>query len=146
MKKTAKKKRNTTVGKLAWLCHHGELIELLTEPMITRREYIRKFKPDCEVATRLKWFRLVKNPRALPKEYRLAVTKLRRAIKTRDAHKNRRDQKYHKLSAVVYAAHTNVYTAYGKCMGGIEKLHRKECPGCPWDYKGQTLLFYSSVR
>ena len=55
-------------GTLVWLCHHGHLLEILTEPMSARVRVIRETKPENEIATRLEWFRVVLHPERLPRE------------------------------------------------------------------------------
>ena len=35
----------TTIGRPAWHVHHEVLVEVLTEPIEARREYIRRAKP-----------------------------------------------------------------------------------------------------
>jgi len=55
----------TTVGLYAWHVHHERLVEVLTEPIQARIEYIRRQKPESEVATRLRLLRLVGDQEAV---------------------------------------------------------------------------------
>ena len=47
-------------AKFAWCCHHGSLIEALTEPWLNRVNYICSSKPKAEQASRLRSFRPVR--------------------------------------------------------------------------------------
>ena len=78
--------------RLYWHIHHDVLVEVITEPIKRRKDYIRKDKPKEEIATRL---RLLKKVKAEFKD--LPTTK-----------------------------------------EGWEKLHRQECPNCPWN--GETIF------
>lgn len=46
----------------AWHVHHGELVEMLREPIEKRIAYIRKWKPKEEIAVRLGLLKVVKGP------------------------------------------------------------------------------------
>jgi len=67
---------NPPLGTLFWFIHHGQPIEALTEPLANRRRYIRTNKPKNEVATRLKWLRVVKHPEKLPKRFLTDMAKV----------------------------------------------------------------------
>ena len=45
-----------------WHLHHGVLVENLTEPLKTRKDYIKSSKPEDEVKLRLKLLKKVKCP------------------------------------------------------------------------------------
>jgi hypothetical protein len=46
---------------VAWHIHHDTLLEVLTEPISTRRAFIKERKPAHEVALRLKLLKVVKD-------------------------------------------------------------------------------------
>ena len=97
--------------KFAWHVHHDILVEPLTEPIETRRAYIRANKPEQEIATRLRLLKAVKG--RLP-------AKLVEAMKAYDEARKAYDE------------------ALEASMPAIIKLHAKECPNCPWD--GETIF------
>jgi hypothetical protein len=115
-------------GTFVWLCHHGQLLEWLTEPMSARVGYIREHKPPHEVATRLEWFRVVLHPERLPIEVRETYAALRTASAA-----------WQTADAALRTAYADWQKAMIAHRAEIEALHREECPGCPWD--GKTLVF-----
>ena len=92
----------------AWHVHHDVLIEPLTEPIEVRQEYIRRYKPEHEIETRLRLLKPAVGP--LPAAY---------AKKAWAAY----DKK-------AWAAYEKAWAAYAP---EIEALHAIECPDCPWD-------------
>jgi hypothetical protein len=111
----------------AWHVHHGILIEPLTEPIEVRQRYIREHKPKHEQELRLRLLTKVKGE--LPAEATKAVEAFDKA---RIAYN------------VAWAEVTKATTAYTKARDAlalvgqnhkeeIEKLHRQECPDCPWN-------------
>jgi len=52
-------KRHNSI-QVAWCCHHEVLIDLLTEPFMSRINYISSDKPSHEQATRFRSFRPVR--------------------------------------------------------------------------------------
>ena len=118
--------------KWAWHVHHDVLVEPLTDPIETRREFIRQFKPAHEVATRLRLLKVVKG--RLP-------PKLVEALKAYDeawkAYDEARKAYYGAWKA--YNETRKAYVEASKAaMPAIIKLHAKECPNCPWD--GETIF------
>lgn len=83
------------IPKLYWLIHHQVLLEVTTEPIQERIEFIKEDKPKWEQPIRLKWMKPVKRPDLLPKivlerykEYRKtglyrSLDKLCKSIKVR---------------------------------------------------------------
>ena len=131
-----------------WHIHHEVLVEPLTEPLKNRIDYIKKNKPQEEVAVRLKLLKPVVG--RLPKEvistweaYGKALEacdKAREAyFKARDAYLKARESylKAREAYDKVQEACDKVQEAYGKAlkanMPAIEALHKKECKKCPWD-------------
>ncbi len=112
-------------GTWCWLIHHEVLLEKSTEPLSTRVEYIRCHKSKDEVATRLKWMRPVRGE--LPREFVVAWEAWDKAREAWGKAWETRDK---------------AWEAWDKALEdnrkSIEKLHEKECPGCPWD--GTTLF------
>jgi hypothetical protein len=97
------------VGNWYWHVHHEILAEPLIEPLENRIDYIKSSKNSKKV--RLKWLTSVKGP--LPQG-------LEQLWKKTFEGKNPTDVK-----AVLLCP-------------DLEKLHKKEHPGCPWN--GQTIL------
>jgi len=74
------------VGDFVWHVHHDILVEPLTEPFENRVEYIRRFKPEHEVETRLRLMRPVRETISPPKYWSEADAKRREAgAKRREA-------------------------------------------------------------
>ena len=103
-----------------WHVHHEILCEPLTEPIQTRIDYIKANKPEYEVETRLRLLKPVQHPESLPKEWKEACAK--------------RDEAYAKWDE----AYAKWDEANAKCLPEIEKLHKEECPNCPWN--GETIF------
>ena len=95
----------------AWHVHHDQLMELLTEDIEVRRQYIREHKPEDEQALRLRLLQPVRSqfPARLG-QAQVAYSQARAAY-----------------SQALVAA-----------LPKIEALHREECPDCPWD--GQSIF------
>lgn len=117
-------------GVLCWLIYHGELLGILSEPMSNRVNSICKYKPKEEVPIRLKWMRPVWGE--LPEDVVAANKRLTKALKARNKDNTMRTR------SRVDKAHVNWDRVVKRCRKSIEKLHTKECPGCPWD--GKTLF------
>ena len=117
-------------GTLCWLMFHGELLSVSFMPMSERVEDIKGYKPPREILTRLRWMRPVWGE--LPK----SVTKAgREVVRAREAHEESLEEvDYLRLDR----ANDKWKRAVKRCRKSIEKLHAKECPGCPWD--GETLF------
>ena len=96
-----------------WHAHHDILCESLIEPIQNRIDYIKANKPKHEVETRLRLLKPVQHPESLPKEWMEADAKWMEA-----------EAKWMEAEA--------------KCLPEIEKLHKEECPNCPWD--GRTIF------
>jgi len=99
-----------------WLCHHDVLVEYCYDYK-RRVAFIEANKPEKEILIRLRWFLPVKGE--LPKEFVGA------------------GQEYRAWQRCVEAKseHDAVWCKYKK---ELEALHKKECPGCPWN--GETLF------
>lgn len=116
----------------AWHVHHKALVEPLTEPIETRREYIRTNKPAEEQELRLRLLKPVKGK--LPDEIVQAGEAYGKAwaayTKGGEAHDK------------AWAAYTKAGEACDKAlethMPAILALHAIECPDCPWD--GHTIF------
>ena len=108
----------------AWHVHHDVLIEPLTEPIEVRQEYIRRYKPEHEIETRLRLLKPAVGP--LPAAY---------AKKAWAAYDKKARAAYAKKAWAAYdkkawAAYEKAWAAYAP---EIEALHAIECPDCPWD-------------
>ena len=130
------------VGTWCWLIHHRVIVERSTEPLARRVDFVRTFKPRNEVPIRLKWMRPVKGK--LPIEVVEAEKAFREAEKACTG-------TYRKIYEEAGKAYGEVGKAYGEAEKAyeetiernrpeIEKLHREECPGCPWDWDQGTLF------
>ena len=97
-------------GKMYWHVHHDTLLEWCWSAK-ERREYIRRNKPEDEIAIRLKLMKPVKGK--LPKEFIEADKKRVEA-----------DKKW-------VEADKKWVEAYRKHFATIKKLHDREC-GCSW--------------
>ena len=137
---------------LWWLIHHGHLLELCEESISGRRLYIKRYKSFDEVPVRLKWMRKVKRPDLIPEAgWRLkAVNRLNlKAKKAWDAYEKSTGPKRYKLwrkqsEALVefnHAKHMLQKSVVRRChRKAIIARHKKECPGCPFDYEKWTLF------
>ena len=125
---------NSPIGILIWHIHHDQLIELLTEPLQNRIDYIKANKPEAEIPIRLKWLTPVQHPEKVPEEF----------VKAREAYDKAWEAYDKARGAYVKAreAYDKAQEAYVKAWEDykpqIEALHREEHPGCPWN--GRTLF------
>ena len=107
-----------SVGQFAWHIHDDKLVEVLTEPIEARQEYIRLKKPQDEIETRLRLLKpVVGELPAAVIDAGLAVTK------------ERGWDSY---------AWMDMYNALRTHASEINTLHAQECPDCPWD--GKTIF------
>jgi hypothetical protein len=96
------------IGDWYWHIHHDKLIEQLTEKYETRVKHIINDKPINEIKTRLKWM----TPAELTFDEKFTLSTF---LKEQEKDKN----------AILVSPH-------------LEKLHREQHPGCPWN--GKTIL------
>lgn len=96
--------QHPSVGTLMWHVHHAILCEPL--PLVNRLAYIREYKPEDEIDTRLRWLTPVKGDVPADRDRALA-----------DYYRTRAD--YNRTLADSKSA--------------LEVLHASEHPGCPWD-------------
>ena len=127
------------VIEFAWHVHHDILIEPLTEPIESRREYIRMHKPLSGQPLRLRLLKPVvgKLPDALLKAgavYDKAGAVYGKARAVYDKAK----VAYGKADVVYGKASVAYDKAWADTAPEIEALHRQECPDCPWD--GNTIF------
>ena len=137
----------------AWHVHHNVLIELLTEPIENRIEYIKKFKPKNEVKLRLKLLKVVKGE--LPKEFVEAWQKYyetwqkyvevwQKYVEAKQEYNearrkyNEARRKYNKARQKHNEAWHEYIEVCKKYESQILALHEKECPNCPWN--GKTIF------
>ena len=144
-----------------WHIHHDVLVEYTTAPIEERIWYIQEHKPPEEVAVRLRLLKPVVGE--LPKAFAAAAKALvaarkaldaaekayRAAVKANpyaaekaltDAPKSYADAvKANRAAVKAFAAAEKALAATRlACADEIEKLHRNECPDCPWD--GKTIF------
>ena len=124
--------KGAKVGDLVWFCHHEIPIEVLTEPLENRIEYILSNKAQAEQAIRLHWFRPCKID--LPPELDAARSKLDAAQSKLDAARSAWDVACSNLVAARLAWDV-ACSKYADEINTLVKLH---LPGCPWD--GHTLF------
>ena len=107
------------IGDWGFLVHHKIPVEVLTEPIERRIDYIIANKPVAEVPIRLEWLRPVPVNR-LPDE----LIKAGRAyVEARRAYDE------------AWKAYVEAGKAYGP--GLLQAIH----PDCPYDYEQKTLRF-----
>ena len=127
------------VGEFFWHIHHERLLEVATEPIENRIEFIRKNKPSHEVETRLRLLKRVIGPLPHPllkaeKKYSEALEKYNKA---REKYNEARE-KYDKAREKYNEAWKECYKARKKYNDQIEELHKRECFDCPWN--GKTIF------
>lgn len=118
--------------KFAWHVHHGVLMEVLTDPIAVRRKYIRDCKPVSEQELRLQLLKPVKGK--LPTVLVDAAEALRKA---RLAIGRRFD---YKQDHALTAARKDMSVARRKTVVAVDKLHKQECPDCPWDAQRRSIF------
>lgn len=130
---------DNTIGKFAWHIHHSNYkLEVLTEPIEVRKEYIRNCKPSCEVDTRLRLLKVVQGtPPQMLVEAHDTLTEARKAY-------DKAYDKAYKVFGKACDTLTKACKAYDKvyraCSKEIDALHKLECPDCPWDEKQKTIF------
>ena len=132
-------KRN---NRLYWHVHHDKLWECMDIEQ-ERIDYIKKYKPPGEIDLRLKLMKPIRGK--LPRKLMAAGTELDAAwakweaawaewdaVRAKlDAARAERDAALAKWGAVLTSSDVVKY---------MEKLHKKECPNCPWDEKEETIF------
>ena len=131
-----------SVGQFAWHVHHDRLVEVLTESIEARQEYIRDAKPEDEIATRLRLLKPVVG------ELPAAVIDAGRAVtETWGAYiEARRADVKGRVYVEAMRAYAKARMAYGQVLrthasepnSELNTLHAQECPDCPWD--GRSIL------
>ena len=121
-----------SVGQFAWHVHHDKLVEVLTESIEARQEYIQLTKPQDEIDTRLRLLKPVVG------ELPAAVVEAGRAcLKTRQA----LDEETQFLNKA-WRALDKAWEAFNEALrthaSELNTLHAQECPDCPWD--GRSIL------
>ena len=99
-----------------WHVHHGVLCEPLTESVENRIAYIKASKPKDEIEIRLK----------------LLKPASKEASKARAVHEKAVSK------AWAYEAWAVYDKATSEAWAELERLHRTECPDCPWN--GKTIF------
>ena len=119
--------------KYYWHVHHDILCES-SGNIEERIEWIKNNKPQEEIELRLRLLREVKGK--LPEAYKTA----QEAYKiTWNAYKMtwntyKTAQEAYKTAQEAYKITCKAYETIWKAYKEeIEKLHKKECPGCPWN-------------
>ena len=120
---------------LYWHVHHDILLEPLTEPIEVRREYIRSKKPEHERELRLRLLKRIRGP--LPDNIEMLAID---CIRMWDAFVAACAKGWGTADAI--SAYDKAWLDHVKAIRDhrveIEKLHRQECPECPWD--GKTIF------
>ena len=130
-----------------WHIHHDVLVEYTTAPIEERIWYIQEHKPPEEVAVRLRLLKPVVGE--LPNAFFAARKALddawlayaaeakayRAAVK---ANPYAPEWAYRAARKALDGAVQALADARLACADEIEKLHRNECPDCPWD--GKTIF------
>ena len=118
-----------------WHVHHEVLLEWCLNHT-ERANYIRLSKPQSERATRLRLLRPVKGK--LPKG--VAET-WEACYKAWQVFNEARGVAYTKAWKTYHETRKAYAEALIKNKAKIEKLHKKECPNCPWN--GHTIFSIS---
>ncbi len=139
------------VPELYWLLHHEVLLEMTSEPIENRLNYIKKVKPKHERATRLRNLKKVANPSGLPspvynsyrnyieaRAMRTAMINVACFVSTRSIEFLDQKRAWDKR---INEAYRDFHKAVRENQRGIRKLHRKECPKHNFDYRHSTLRF-----
>ena len=132
-----KMKNNTPKIQFVWHCHHDILLEPLIESFGARVKYIKNYKPKEGQKLRLRLFKKVKGKLPpLTAERQRAFAEWQRAF-----------AEWQMAIAGWQRAITKWRMAFAewckKYAKEINKLHKKECPNCPWT--GKT-IFRQSYR
>ncbi len=114
--------------KLAFHCHHGELVEPVYDYQ-KRVDYIKQYKPKDEQELRLKLFRLIPEDR-IPGQDSVEWEASNKAWEA--SNKAREASNYGKLFIKAWGVYILKYQAQ------LEALHKELCPDCPWD--GKTIF------
>ena len=131
--------------RMYWHIHHEALVELSSEPIKHRIDYIKKCKPEYERELRLRLLKPVRGklPYAVAKAlkvFKRAAAFYRKANKAYE--KNWIDHHLNKKYNEAWASQSRALNAFGKTLVDhreeIEVLHARECPDCPWD--GYTIF------
>jgi hypothetical protein len=125
------------------------LWEWLTEPIENRIEYIKYWKPEHEVPTRLRLLKIIPSYRIRPliearKAYEMAEQSAKKTYDSTlqgfaksdtewDTIVNTAERAYELTVASALDAWDAVRRSFD-----MEALHRELCPDCPWD--GQTIF------
>ena len=136
-----------TMPRAYWHIHHDVLVEYTTAPIEERIRYIQGHKPPEEVAVRLRLLKPVVGE--LPESFAAAAKSLAAAEKAITAEWQAYSDAVQANPYVpewAYRAARKAFAAAEKalaatrlaCADEIEKLHRNECPDCPWD--GKTIF------
>ena len=149
------------IGDWGFLIHHGVPVEMLTQPIASRVDYIIAEKPASEIPTRLEWLRPVPLE-ALPArlvEARKAYTKAWKAyaeagkprVEARKAYVEARKARVEAGKAYVEAGKARVeagkaYVEAGKAYAEAREAYGRDMlrsahPDCPYDYEAKTLRF-----
>ena len=120
---------------LYWHIHHDVLCEPMTYPVEDRIAFIKANKPSSEVETRLRLMQPVRGK--LPPRFAKACAA--RAA----ARSAARSAAWASAAwSAARSARSAARDAYDKALNvsrpALERLHRKECPGCPWN--GHTIF------
>ena len=120
--------------KFAWHVHHNVLLEPLTETLKKRIAYIKKHKPEDEIATRLRLLKPVVG--GLPTAVAEAWKSYNKARKAYEA--------AWKSYIEPWKAYIEARKARDKALkiheAEILALHAIECPNCPWDKEQHTIF------
>ena len=123
-----------------WHIHHDQLWDRASEPIENRIAYIEALKPPHEIALRLRLLREITGP---------AIERLQIALQAYEAVEGPAWQAYQDVQGPAWQAYEAVqgpawqaYKAVEK-MIDFERLHREQCPDCPWDGKS---IFKNGAR
>jgi hypothetical protein len=124
------------VGTMCWHVHHNRIAEMTYGPLLDRVEWIKQWKPESEIPIRLERMRPVRGE--LPPE---VVDAIRDYMKTYITYMTGEwNTGSSERGAAYYLAAEVLIKTIENNQEAIEKLHREECPGCPWSWDQGTLF------
>ena len=130
--------------KLAWHVHHDVLVEPLIGTIEDRAKYIRENKPASEIELRLKLLKKVigKLPRPFMETCEKYEEAREKSVEAWEKYKEACETREKSVEACekykeAWENREETWEKYEeareKYKAEIEKLHKKECPDCPWN-------------
>ena len=124
------------VGDWYWHVHHDQLVEVLTEPLAFRIDYIRAYKPKEEIGTRLRLLKPASGVASALEQYKKVKASAWEQYEKVEAPAL---EQYKKVEAPALEQYKKVEaSAWEQYENEVGRLHREQCPDCPWN--GSTIF------